>query len=136
MPGWKVPEVAFFNFADIVAVFLVERGDTDFAFEDISPFAYFVPVELKDGAFVKTHVYAGELDACWELADSGLTGPAAFLTWCDIDTGQDQIQDYVPRYVYGSQQNSTSYLAGYRGQWKGVGSCLETAFLERCCVGQ
>jgi len=92
MPGWKVPEVAFFDFANIVAAFLVERGDSDFAFKDIGPFPFFVPVEFADGALVKTHIYAGKLGACWELADSGLAGPAPFLSWCYIDTGQDQIQ--------------------------------------------
>jgi len=57
--GGEVPKVPLLYLVDEVPACSVEGCDSDFAFEDIGPFSFLVPMKLSDGTFVKTHV-----DAC------------------------------------------------------------------------
>lgn len=79
MAAWEVPQVTLLEVIDEVAAFLVKSCNPDFAFKDICPFSLDVPVKFSDHAFIKTHVHASKLNACWELSDGGLTCPATFL---------------------------------------------------------
>jgi len=43
----------------------IESCNSDFAFEDIRPLGFFVPMQLSDYAFLETHVDACEFFAGW-----------------------------------------------------------------------
>lgn len=75
----EVPKITLLKVIDEVTTLVVDRGNTDFSIEDVSPLSLLMPVQFANDALVETHIHTGQLDTRAQLSNSCLSRPSAFL---------------------------------------------------------